>query len=96
MACLRCDVGTSYRGAVANLFKMNSEKVFTRASIFHELLKTGAACNKCCNPARIGSLLYHLRQDGVVERCAKGQFRYRKSDTDSPDFVYGRRARKTQ
>ena len=91
MDCRRCATGKSYRPAVAALFTKQPERIFTRTIIFQELLASAAACAQCCSPTHIGSLLYHLRQDGAVERVGKGTFRSRKSDTTTTDFIYAKR-----
>jgi hypothetical protein len=91
MECRRCTTGKTYRPDVVALFTNQPERIFTRSSVFQALVASGAACTQCCSPAHIGSLLYHLRQDGVVERVGKGTFQYRKSDATSPDFAYAKR-----
>jgi hypothetical protein len=95
MECRRCTTGKTYRPDVVALFRNQPERIFTRTIVFQELLALGSACTQCCSPTHIGSLVYHLRQDGVVERVGKGTFRFRKSDTTTPDFIYARRPRKS-
>ncbi len=93
--CRRCTTGCSYRSDVVTLFKTNEERLQDRKSIFATLVAEGMACGNCCSPTHIGSLLYHLRQDGVVERVRTGKFRYRKSDDAAKDFVHAGRTCKT-
>lgn len=92
--CLKCDRELSYRRAVVELFTQYPNRLFTRGTIFEALVEQAACCGRCTTLAHLGSLLYHLRQDGVVERVGRGTFRYRTSDANSPDFVYARRPRK--
>ena len=75
------------------LFTEEPERLYNRKSIFDSLVKAGAACAQCCSPTRIGSMLYHLRQDGIVEKLGTGVFQYRKTDDPSRDFVYAKRSR---
>ena len=94
MDCRRCATGASYRSNVIALFTAEPERLYNRTAIFNALRASGAACAQCCSPARIGSMLYHLRQDGIVERVGTGQFRHRKSDNATKDFIYAGRTRK--
>jgi hypothetical protein len=80
MECRRCTTGESYRPHVVALFTSEPERTFTRASIFESLASKHTVCQECCSRPRIGSLLYHLRQHGIVERVGKGRFRYRRPD----------------
>jgi hypothetical protein len=88
MECRRCPTGKSYRPDVVALFTSQPERIFTRTSVFQELVASRAACS---SPTHIGSLLYHLRQEDIVERTRKGTFKYCNSDAGSPDFVYAGR-----
>ena len=81
-SCRRCATGTSYRSDVADMFQTNKEQVFTRASILERLFAQRHACENCADNSKIGLLVYHLRQDGVVEAIARGKFRYRNSDVE--------------
>jgi hypothetical protein len=96
MECRRCATGASYRGDVIALFVSDPQRLYNRTGIVKTLHADGTACALCCSPSKIGSMLYHLREDGIVEKVGKGLFRYRASDDATKDFVYGKRRRKTQ
>lgn len=92
--CRRCSSDTSYRAVVAELFGQNPETVFSRASIRERLKAGGDGCDICADNGKISLLLYHLRQDGIVEMIGRGRFRYRKSDDATTNFIYAGRALK--
>jgi hypothetical protein len=72
---------------VIALFTAEPERLYNRTAVFNALLSSGAACMQCCSPTRIGSMLYHLRQDGAVEKVGIGRFRHRKSEDAAKAFV---------
>ncbi|MGA2393227.1 MAG: hypothetical protein ABSH03_07760 [Candidatus Lustribacter sp.] len=76
------------------LFEADHAALHSRKSVFDHLVRIGACCHRCEHPAYVGLLIYRLRQDGVVERVARGPYRYRVSDATTTDFVYGKRRRK--
>ena len=92
--CRRCSTSASYRREVVALFERDHTALHSRRSVFDHLVQIGACCHYCDHPAYVGLLIYHLRQDGVVERVTRGRYRYRVSDAATADFVYGKRRRK--
>ncbi len=93
-ACRRCANRASYRSAVVALFEADHAALHSARSTFDYLVAIGACCHLCEHPSYVALLIYHLRQDGVVERVARGRYRYRVSDATTTDFVYSKRRRK--
>lgn len=94
--CQRCQGSAmrSRRAFVKNLFESEPDTIFTLRGILRRAESAGEFCKQCTPENRLSLQIYHLRQDGVAEKVGVSQFRYRRSDADTPDFVYARRRRK--
>jgi hypothetical protein len=78
MECRHCATGKSYRPDIVALLTKEPGRTFNRASIYNALVGSGAACGQCCTTERIGSMLYHLCQNGTIERLGKGAVRLKR------------------
>ena|SRR5579863_10431744 len=95
LATCNCSLRASRRTSLRRLFEAEKSRALSIGELLEEAQARRMFCWICAPPEYLRLQLYHMRQDGLLEKVGRGQFRYRECDRKTGDFVYARRQRKS-